>query len=686
MRKTLIGVLPLAIWCGSLLATGPTAAGPAASTATAPASGVDFQYIDNSVRLQDDFFRHVSGKWLDTVEIPADRARYGSFDALRELSEARLHDIIDELAKGGMSGDVDAKKIADMYGSFMDEARLETLGLKPLQGELARIDALADKKDLPALAAHLTILGVNEPFRPIVNQDARESTRYAVYFIQSGLGLPDRDYYLKDDDTKLKNIRAEYVKHVQRMLTMGGVADADRAAAAILQLETGIAKVQWTRVENRDPVKSYNKTEVAKLPELLAHFDWKVYFAATEIGDKVDYVIVRQPSFLKGLDQLLADTPLPVWKAYFKWHLLDAYAPYLDKHIVDEDFAFSSVTLRDIPENRPRWKRGVTLAEESIGEGLGRLYVAKYFPPEYKARMQVMVQNLLAAYRQSIETLDWMEPQTKKEALAKLASFSPKIAYPDRWRDYSALEVSKDDLVGNVVHARRFEYNRQLAKLGKPVDRGEWGMTPQTINAYYNPLKNEIVFPAAILQPPFFNPAADDAVNYGGIAAVIGHEVSHGFDDQGSQFDGDGNLRNWWTKIDREKFSKLTKALSAQYSSYSPLPGYHLNGDLTLGENIGDNSGLAIAYKAYHLSLAGRPAPVIDGFTGDQRFYLGWAQVWRGKARDAETIRLIKVDPHSPSQFRCNGTLVNQPGFYSAFNVKETDKMYLPPAQRVSIW
>jgi putative endopeptidase len=684
MRKSLIAVLPLAvssaIWCGSLLA-----ADPAAPVAGAT-SGIDFQYIDNSVRLQDDFFRHVSGKWLDTVEIPPDRARFGAFDALRDLSEKRLHEVIESLAKGEAANDPDAKKIADLYASFMDEARADRQGLKPLAGELARIDALADKRDIPALAAHLTMLNVTTPFRTLINQDARDSTRYAVYLNQSGIGLPDRDYYLKDDDAKLKGIRAEYVKHVQRTLAMAGVNDAENGAQAILQLETAIAKAQWTRVENRDPVKTYNKVEIAKLPDMLAHYDWKMYFAAGEFGDKMNYVVVRQPGFIQGLGKILDDTPLPVWKTYFKWHLLDAYAPYLDKRFVDEEFAFSGVTVRGVPENRPRWKRGVTLAEESIGEGLGRLYVGKYFPPEYKARMQALVQNLLTAYRQSIETLPWMDPATKKEALAKLAAFSPKIAYPDRWRDYTALQISGDDLVGNVARARRFEYNRQLAKLGKPVDRGEWGMTPQTVNAYYNPLKNEIVFPAAILQPPFFNPAADDAVNYGGIVAVIGHEVSHGFDDQGSQFDGEGNLRNWWTQADHDKFSKLTKALAAQYSAYSPLPGYHLNGELTLGENIGDNSGLAIAYKAYHLSLAGRTAPVIDGFSGDQRFYLGWAQVWRGKARDAETIRLIKVDPHSPSEFRCNGTLVNQPGFYSAFDIKDSDKMFVPPGQRVIIW
>jgi putative endopeptidase len=682
MQKNLIAAL--------ILSSLPLASLPlmsyAAEPAAKPTSCIDLQYVDSSVRMQDDAFRHVSGKWLDTGQIPPDRGRYGSFDQLRELSETRSHDIIEGLLKGESANDPDARKIADLYRSFMDEARVEEAGLKPLQAEFARIDAVADKKDIPALEAHLNLLGAATPVRSLVNQDARDSTRYAVYLNQSGIGLPDRDYYLKDDDAKLKGIRAKYVEHVQKMLAMAGVADADAAAQAILQLETGLAKVQWTRVEQRDPVKTYNKTEIANLPALVPHYDWKAYFVAGEIDGKVDYVVVRQPSFFAGFDKLLTDTPLPVWKSYFKWHLLEAYAPYLAKRFVDEDFAFSSVTLRDIPENRPRWKRGVELAEGSLGEGLGRLYVAKYFPPEYKARMQGMVQNLLAAFKQSIETLDWMAPETKKEALAKLTAFSPKIGYPDRWRDYGALVIDKDDLAGNVMRARNFEHHRQLAKLGKPVDRGEWGMTPQTVNAYYNPLKNEIVFPAAILQPPFFTPAADDAVNYGGIVAVIGHEAGHGFDDQGSQFDGEGNLRNWWTKSDRENYTVRTKALSAQYSAFSPLPGYHVNGDLTLGENIGDNSGLAIAYKAYHMSLNGKPAQVIDGFTGDQRFYIGWAQVWRGKARDAETIRLIKTDPHSPAEFRCNGTLVNQPGFYAAFDVKPTDKMYLPPEKRVSIW
>ena len=688
MNRILIGALLLAISTEFSLAAAPTPAAP-------PTSGVDRQYIDPAVRPQDDLFRHVSGKWLDTAEIPADRARYGAFDHLRDLAEQQLRSIIDDVSRAKSIGagsaaelpaDPDAKRIADLYNSFMDEALADELGLKPLKSEFARIDALADKREIPALIAYLSNLGVATPIDSGVNQDARESTRYAVYLSQGGLGLPDRDYYLKDDDAKLKGFRASYLTHVGKMLAIAGEDNAEAAAKSILDLETGLARAQWTKVENRNPVKTYNKTDVGKLSALVADYDWKSYLVASDIGDKVNYVIVRQPSFFEGFGKLLDDTPLPVWKSYFKWHLIEAYAPFLGKRYVDQDFAFYGTSLRGIPENRPRWKRGVGLVEASIGEGLGRLYVAKYFPSEYKARMQTLVANLLTAYRQSIETLTWMGPETKREALAKLAKFSPKIGYPDKWRDYNALKIDRNDLVGNVMRARRFEYNREINKLGKPVDRGEWGMTPQTVNAYYNPLMNEIVFPAAILQPPFFDPAADDAVNYGGIGAVIGHEISHGFDDQGSQSDGDGNLRDWWSKEDHAKFDSRTKALVAQYSAYSPLPGYHVNGELTLGENIADISGLAIAYKAYEISLNGREAPVIDGLTGEQRLYLGWAQVWRGKARDAETIRLIKVDPHSPAKFRGNGAVVNQPGFYEAFGVKEGDAMFVPAEKRVIIW
>lgn len=650
-------------------------------------SGIDLQYIDKAVRPQDDFFRYVNGKWLADAEIPADRARYGSFDRLRDLAEERLRAIIDDLAaKKNLPAGSEERKIADLYLSFMDEGRVEARGLDALRDEFARIDGLADKRGIPALLAHLRSIGAAVPVNLFIDQDARDSSRYAVYLNQGGLGLPDRDYYLNDDDAKLRGFRAEYLQHVRRMLAMAGEKDAERAGQAILDLETGLARAQWTKVENRDPVKTYNKTEIARLPALVAGYDWNAYFAAAGVGNKADYAIVRQPSFFAVFGTLLGEMPLPVWKSYFKWQVLKATAPYLGKRFVDEDFGFSGTTLRGIPENRPRWKRGVELVEQSIGEGLGRLYVAKHFSPQYKERMQVLVGNLLTAYRQSIASLSWMGPETRREALRKLAKFTPKIAYPDTWRDYGALAVSRDDLLGNLLRARRFDYQRQVAKLGKPIDRGEWQMTPQTVNAYYNPSLNEIVFPAAILQPPFFNPAADDAVNYGGIGAVIGHEISHGYDDKGSQADGDGNLRDWWTSDDHEQFGLRTRILVAQYSAFSPLPGYRLNGELTLGENIADNSGLAVAHKAYRISLGGHEAPLLDGYTGDQRFFMGWAQVWRGKARDAETIRLVKVDPHSPAMFRGNGTLMNQAPFYQAFGVKEGDGMYLAPGKRVSIW
>ncbi|HTY02431.1 MAG TPA: M13-type metalloendopeptidase [Rhodocyclaceae bacterium] len=655
--------------------------------ATPLQSGIDLQYMDKSVRPQDDLFRYLSGKWLDTAPIPADRARYGSFDALGDATELQLKDIVEGLAHAdNLAAGSDERKIADLYNSFMDEPLAETRGLSGLQGELARIDALADKRELPALIGHLSALGVHLPIGFEIDQDARASTRYAVYLNQGGLGLPDRDYYLKDDDARLKGMRDAYRAHVQRTLTMAGLPDTEQATAGILALETELARAQWTKVENRDPVKTYNKTAIAQLDGVVPGFDWPAYFAATQVGSKVDYVIVRQPSFFTGFAKLLDSEPLATWKTYLKWHLLRSYAPYLDKVFVEKNFDFYGKALRGIPEDQPRWKRGIALVDGGIGEALGRSYVAKYFPPQNKARMQALVANLVTAYRQSIAKLDWMSAETKKQALAKLAKLTPKIGYPDRWRDYGKLEIDRNDLVGNVMRARQFEFARDVNKLGRPIDRSEWLMTPQTVNAYYNPAMNEVVFPAAILQPPFFNVAADDAVNYGGIGAVIGHEISHGFDDEGSQYDDDGNLRDWWTKADHAKFDARTKVLVAQYSAFSPVPGYNVNGELTLGENIADNSGLAIAYKAYRISLAGKPAPVIDGLTGDQRFCLGFAQVWRGKARDAEAIRLIKIDPHSPPQFRADGTLRNLPAFYSAFGVKAGDKMYLPPAERVKIW
>jgi predicted metalloendopeptidase len=659
---------------------------PAKSASAGPASGVETQFIDASVRAQDDFFSYLNGKWLKSAEIPSDKASWGSFEKLRDDTLPQLRGIIEADAKSHPKAGTDTQKIGDLYTSFMDEKKLETLGTKPLSGELQRIRALKDKKGIPALAAHLSQIGVTTPYGIGVAQDAKESTKYATYIRQSGLGMPDRDYYLKLDDKRMAETRAKYEQHIAKILELAGDKDAAAKAKAIVAFETELAKVQWTKVENRDPNKTYNKVEVAKLAELTPGYDWKAALAAAGIGNKVDYVIVAQPSYLSGFNEVLAKTDLDTVKAYFQWHLLSEFAPFMSKAFVDENFAFYGTTLSGVAENRPRWKRGVTTIEGALGEAAGRQYVEQYFPAERKARMQELVKNMLAAYKESIDTLDWMGPETKKEAQAKLAKFNPKIGYPNKWRDYSKLTIRADDLVGNVMRASTFAHNRNIAKLGKPIDREEWGMTPQTINAYYNSRMNEIVFPAAILQPPFFNMQADDAVNYGAIGAVIGHEIGHGFDDKGSQSDGDGNLRNWWTAEDQARFKAKTDMLVAQYNAFSPVPGYNVNGELTLGENIGDNSGLAIAYKAYKISLHGQPAPVIDGLTGDQRFFMGFAQVWRSKMRDQAMINLVKTNPHSPGQFRANGTLRNQPAFYEAFGIKEGDKMYLAPKDRVTIW
>jgi putative endopeptidase len=650
-----------------------------------PPSGIDLQYVDSSVRPQDDAYQYLNGKWLRTFQLPADRALVGSFSAIEDRTEEQLRGIVEGLDQGAAAGDPDAKKLADLYASYMNEAQLETLGFKPLQAEFAAIDAIKDMNALPTLVARMNTIGAGAPYGLFINLDARNSTQYAVSLAQSGLGLPDRDYYLKDD-AKLKDARLAYKAHIEKMLGMIGAPKAADDAANILNLETALARIQWTRVEDRDPIKTYNKTAIAELPALMPGYDWQRFVRGAGIEGKVDSVIVRQPGYFTALGKVMTGTPLPVWKAYFKWRVLSASAPYLSKAFVDERFAFTGGVLRGVPENQPRWRRGVTLLDGSLGEALGKLYVEKYFPPQHKARMQALVQNLLEAYRRDIDTLDWMSAETKVGAQAKLAKMLPKIGYPDHWRDYSALKISRDDLRGNVMRANEFEYRRNLAKLGKPVDHGEWRMRPQTVNASYNPTGNEITFPAAILQPPFFDAAADDAANYGGIGAVIGHEMSHGFDDQGSQFDADGNLHDWFTKADHDKFAEKTRALIAQYNVYEPVPDYHVNGALTLGENIGDNSGLAIAYKAYRISLAGHEGPVIDGFTGDQRLYLGWVQVWRGKMREAEAIQRIKTDPHSPPSVRGTAPLRNQAGIYAAFGVKPGDKMYLPPEQRVNIW
>lgn len=654
----------------------------------APSSGIHREYFDASVRPQDDLYRYINGKWLDSTEIPADKARYGAFYELTERTEQQLRAIVEQLAADNRTAvGSDAQKIRDLYRSFMDEQAIEQRGATPLQSEFANIDAVRSVQELPKLFAHLAELAVSTPFAPYVHQDNRDSTRYAFDLYQSGLGLPDRDYYLKDgEDGTYKKARQAYRAHIEKMLGMSGDSQARRHAEDILDFETALAKVQWDRVTNRDPVKTYNKFTLAELPAVMRNYDWPAYLQAAGVAGKIDYVLVSQPTYLNGLGKLLTSQPLAIWKTYLKWRLLSEYAPYLSKTYVDENFAFFGTVLRGIPENRPRWKRGIDLVQNLIGEGLGKFYVAKHFPPQNKQRMEALVGNLMTAYRQSIDGLDWMADDTKREAQAKLAKFNSKIGYPAKWRDYSTLTIDAQDLAGNVMRAQRFEYWRNINKLGKLIDREEWLMTPQTINAYYNPEMNEIVFPAAILQPPFFDVNADDAVNYGAIGAVIGHEISHGFDDQGSQYDGDGNLRDWWTKEDHEKFTAKTQVLVAQYSAYEPVSGYHINGELTLGENIADNSGLAIAQKAYRLSLAGRTAPVLDGMSGEQRFFTGWAQAWREKAREQEAIRLLTIDPHSPARFRAIGAAMNQNAFHEAFEVRPGDKMYLAPEQRVSIW
>jgi putative endopeptidase len=676
-----------ALCIGLAFGTAVAADAPASAKPAKPVSGIEMQHVNANVRPQDDFYEHVNGKWLQSTTIPKDKSGWGAFAKLRDDVQPQLRAIIESAAadKSAKAGS-ETRKIGDMYASFMDEKRLEALGLSPLKPELERVAALRSNDDIPALVGHLNRLQVNAPYRFDVHQDAREATKYIVDFAQSGLGMPDRDYYLKDDDAKLAATRAKYREHLVKVLTLAGDKDAAANADKVLALETDIAKVQWTKVENRDPVKTYNKLELDKLAQLTPGLDWKKHMEAAGIAGKVDYVIVSQPSYLTGLSELMAKAPLDTWKAYFTVRIVDSFSDYLSKAFVDENFAFYGTVLRGVPEMEPRWKRGVGVTERGLGEALGKVYVSRHFPPAYKARMEALVGNLMKAYGQSIETLDWMSPETKKQAQAKLASFTPKIGYPNKWRDYSDLKIDRADLVGNVMRARQFALQYDINKLGKPIDRDEWFMTPQTVNAYYNPELNEIVFPAAILRPPFFNPDADDAANYGGIGGVIGHEISHGFDDQGSQYDGEGNLRDWWTKEDHEKFAAKTKALVQQYSDYSPIDGYKVNGELTLGENIADNSGLAIAYKAYHLSLGGKPAPVIGSLTGDQRLFLGWAQVWRAKLRDQFTLVLLKTDPHSPNRFRANGSLMNQDAFYSAFNVKPGDKMYLPPEKRVRIW
>jgi putative endopeptidase len=670
LRKFILVVAIGAAWSGALMAE--------------PRSGIDISAIDPAVRPQQDFWQFANGKWLAATPIPADRSGWDTFTAVREATQRQLRDVIEGIDPGSPEGG-EPRKLADLYGSFMDEAGAEAKGFDGLRDELRRIHELSDKAALPALFAHLSRLRVRIPWDLDIGPDERDATRNVAHLEQSDLGLPDRDYYLKDD-AHFQAIRTAYREHIVKLLALAGEPASQASADGIIALEIVLARLQWTRVDNRDPIKTYNKRDIAALPALTSDDDWPSYLAAGGVGADIHTLIVAQPSYFEAVGGILREVPLATWQAYLAYNLLSAYAPYLSAPFVAEDFAFEQHTLRGVPEIQPRWKRAVSLVDRSFSFALGKLYVARYFPPQAKARADDMLAHLMAAYRESISTLDWMSPETRRQALDKLAAIRPLIGYPTKWRDYSALAVRRDDLAGNVMRARRFNYDFWLAKLGREVDRDEWFTQPQTVNAYYSASRNEIVFPAGILQPPFFDAGADDAANYGGIGTVIGHEISHAFDDHGSRFDGEGNLRNWWTPGDRSRFDAKTSSLVAQYDAFSPLPGYHVNGALTLGENVADNAGLAIAERAYRLSLGGCRAPDIDGFTGAQRLFISFAQIWQGKLRDAARIERLKVDPHSPEQFRANGTLRNQSAFDDAFAVKPGDAMYLPPEQRISLW
>jgi predicted metalloendopeptidase len=656
----------------------------AALVAQSPrALGVDTAGFDRSVRPQDDFNQFVNGTWLRKTEIPPDRATWGSFPALAEKSEAALREIIDEAVKSPGAPGSERQQVADFYVSFMDTARIESLGIGPLAPELKRIAAVTTSAELPGLFGHLAHIGVQGPFAAAVAQDQKQSDTYITLLNQGGLGMPDRDYYLRADG-KSAATRAAYLTYITTLMTLAGQPDPAGAAQRILALETRLAERQWDRARTRDRDATYNKMDVAGLGGLTPAFQWPTYFRAA--GLEASHVIVRQPDYFTSLDVIVRETPVATWQEALTFRLLSTYADELPAAFGNARFEFQGKALSGQLEMRPRWKRGISEVQTALGEALGRLYVEKYFAQDAKARMDQLVKNLLAAFGNGIDELDWMSAETKAQAHAKLARFTVKIGYPDKWRDYSGLTVKKDELLGNAMRSARFAYDDMAGRLGKPVDRSRWGMTPQTVNAYYNATNNEIVFPAAILQPPFFNVQADDAVNYGAIGAVIGHEISHGFDDQGSKSDGDGNLRHWFTPADLKAFQDRTGKLAEQYAAYNPIDDLHINGRLTLGENIGDLSGLAVALRAYHMSLGGSAAPVIEGFTGDQRFFLGWAQVWRTKMRDDAQRQQLLTDPHSPGQYRAFVSLTNMQAFYDAWGVKPGDGMYRPPEARVKIW
>jgi putative endopeptidase len=645
-------------------------------------SGFSLDELSKSVRPQDDLFLYVNESWIESTPIPADRSSYGAFEILRDNSEKAIRAIVDE-AKS--FDDAEARKFGDLYASFMDEDRAETLGADPLRDALALVGEVDSVESLLRTVGDLQHQGQAGFYSVFVDNDPGNPERYLAFFEQGGLSLPDESYYREEH---FAPIRDAYVVHVRKMLELAELDDAEERAKRIFELETEIAKTHWDKVASRDSEKTYNPMTWADASAIFgAGLDvWREGFDAP--ARAFDEVVLRQPSFTKDVAPLFEESRLGAWKDWLAWRVIRGHAPYLSKAFTEELFDFYGRTLTGAQEQRERWKRGVALVEGTMGEAVGKIYVDQHFPPTAKARMDVLVENLVKAYRESISTLEWMGPETRQRALEKLAAFTPKIGYPVRWRDYSALDIDPTDLIANVRAANIFEFNRELAKIGAPIDRDEWFMYPQTVNAYYNPGFNEIVFPAAILQWPFFDESRDDAANYGAIGAVIGHEIGHGFDDQGSKFDGTGRLTDWWEASDREAFEERTRSLIDQYNELSPrlTPELRVNGALTIGENIGDLGGLGIAWKAYLISLDGNEPPIIDGLTGAERFFISWAQAWQDKSRKEEVERRLAIDPHSPDEFRCNQIVRNIDEFYNAFDVKDGDELWLEPSARVTIW
>ena len=646
-------------------------------------SGIDSASLDPLVRPQDDLFRHYNGRWIHEYEMPADRSSDGIFRKLHDEAEAQVRQIIETATGAG-----EAQKIGDLYKSFMDTEAIKARGISPIVDDLAAIDAIRNLQEFITVMARLEMRGIGGIFGAAIYPDAMDSNTNILYIGQGGLSLPDESYYREE---QFASIREAFLDHVAKMCALVGIKDGPSLATKILALETEIATHHWDQVKDRDATLTYNKYSRAELETLAPHFLFDTWATHAKVPAKAfESLVVCEPSFFESVSAILAhfDTQRDSWIAWLKLNLVSASAAFLTDDIVLQNFEFYAKTLSGTPQIRDRWKRGVSVTQGALGEAIGKVYVEKHFPARAKEEMKVLVDYLLEAYRLSILELPWMSDVTKQKALEKLQKFTPKIGYPDKWRDYSSLAISADDLIGNLWRIAEFDHAYAIAKIGAPVDRDEWHMTPQTVNAYYNPLANEIVFPAAILQPPFFDLDADMAANYGGIGATIGHEIGHGFDDQGSKYDGDGNMVDWWTNEDRAKFEELTSVLVQQFDALSPesTPDIHVNGAFTLGENIGDLGGLAIAYKAYQLALKGAQSPVIDGFTGDQRFFLSYAHSWRNKNRPEEVRRRIAIDPHSPDEFRCNQIVRNVQEFYDAFALTEADQLWLAPSERVRIW